>query len=456
MPPIRLTVVLAACASLLLPATGRCQAAAPTPATLTLQDVLGSALANHPLAEATRARVRGARGARTTAGALGNPVLSYDVENARFPGGAPVRGMDRETMTTATLPLESLLQRGPRVRRADAQLRAVEADAVGTRQQLALDATRAYFGTALAQVRIDVSRDLIAWLDSVVVYNRVRVEEGVAAEADLIRAELERDRAMAQLTLHEAEHAHMRAELAAFLSDMPATAHLSVAVDDMPLPLPANYAAASAGAEAGHVAAPVTGPADLERRPDVRAARARLTAAGAAVSAERSMIVREVGAMFGAKRSAGTTSMMAGVSMPLPIFDPNRGEIARAAGERDAAAFELAAHERMARAELAGAYEAAQLLTSRAAALARPSDGRPSFLARADDARRIALGAYREGAVPLLQVIDAARAWGEVRMTFYETIYAQHASVATLLLAHGDDLFTELPALAARAQATPR
>jgi cobalt-zinc-cadmium efflux system outer membrane protein len=190
--------------------------------------------------------------------------------------------------------------------------------------------------------------------------------------------------------------------------------------------------------------------AALSLRPDVRVARQRLTAARAGVSSERSMIVRQLGVTFGAKRSAGTTSMLAGLSMPLPIFDPNRGEIARASAERDAAGFELAALERSARAELAGAYEAARLLSQRAALLARAVDGRPAFLARADEARRIALGAYREGAVPLLQVIDAARAWGEARLTFYRTIYAQHESIALLLLARGDDLYTALPALAAR------
>jgi cobalt-zinc-cadmium efflux system outer membrane protein len=147
---------------------------------------------------------------------------------------------------------------------------------------------------------------------------------------------------------------------------------------------------------------------------------------------------------------------MAGLSLPLPIFDANRGEIARASAERDAAAYDLAARERAARAELAGAYEAGRLLTERASLLARGTGGRPAFLARADEARRIALGAYREGAVPLLQVIDAARAWGDARLAFYETLYAQHESVALLLVARGDDLFTELPALAHSGQTTPR
>jgi cobalt-zinc-cadmium efflux system outer membrane protein len=408
---------------------------------LTLHDVLDSALARHPVAEAARLRVRAARGARTAASAFGNPVVSYDIENAPFPGGDPITGIARETMTTATLPLESIVQRFPRTRRADAEVRAAEADARGARQQLALDASRAFFRTALAQVRIEVVQDLTTWLDSVVAYNRTRVEEGVAAEADLIRAELERDRVAAQLTLHEAEHARMRAELAAFVGDLRSgVPNVVVTIDDAPIPLP-DFP---------------KGEADLERRPDVGAARERLTAAGAGVSVERVSIVRQLGATFGAKRTAGTTSMMAGLSLPLPIFDANRGEIARVSAERDAAAYDLEARERAARAELAGAYEAGRLLTERASLLARGTGGRPALLARADEARRIALGAYREGAVPLLQVIDAARAWGDARMAFYETLYAQHESVALLLVARGDDLFTDLPALVRSGQTTPR
>ena len=409
---------------------------------LTLRDVLDSTIAHHPLAEAAQARVRAASGMRTTARSFGNPVLSYDVENAPFPGGEPVSGMPRETMATATLPLASIVQRFPRARRADAEVRAAGANARAVRQQLALDASRAFFRTALAQVSLAAARDLTAWLDSVVAYNRHRVEEGVAAEADLIRAELERDRAATDATLQEADLARARAELAGFVDPRVSSgADIVVAIDDVPLGMPA------------YSETPVR--ADVSRRPDVLAARERLAATGAAVTAERSMIVRDLGATFGTKWSAGTTSMIAGVSLPLPIFDPNRGEIARASAERDAAAFELAARERAASAELAGAYEAARLLTERAALLAHGADGRPPLLARADEGRRIALGAYREGAVSLLQVIDAARASTEARVTFYQALYAQHASVAALVVARGDDILSELPRLAPGTRANP-
>ncbi len=420
---------------LLSPRGGAQSARLDSRVAITLRAVLDSVRLRHPLTEAANARVRAARGSRLTAGALGNPVLSYDVENAPFPGGTLVGHMSRENMTRVMLPLESVVQRFPRASRAAAEFRAAEADANAERQRLALDATRAYYRAALAQVAVNAARDLAAWLDSVVAYNRTRYEEGVAAEADLIRTELERDRALADATMQEADLARAASELATFLGPAPPTTAIAVAIDTMPLAMTMRLPDASAA---------------LSLRPDIRAARQHLTVMSVGVATERSMIVRQLGVTFGAKQSAGTTSMLAGISMPLPLFDPNRGEIARASAERDAAGFELAALERSARAQLAGAQEAARLLTDRAVLLARAADGRPAFLARADEARRIALGAYREGAVPLLQVIDAARAWGEARMTFYRTVYAQHESIAMLLFARGDDLFTALPALAAR------
>jgi outer membrane protein TolC len=90
-----------------------------------------------------------------------------------------------------------------------------------------------------------------------------------------------------------------------------------------------------------------------------------------------------------------------------------------------------------------GALDAAMLLTERTVLLARRDSS--SFLARADESRRIALGAYREGAVPLLQVIDAARAWADARRTYYRLVFAQHQSVLALLVAEGHDLLAALP-----------
>jgi cobalt-zinc-cadmium efflux system outer membrane protein len=211
---------------------------------------------------------------------------------------------------------------------------------------------------------------------------------------------------------------------------------LLVDVQAAPLPLPSAGIVARAGVPSSSA---LTGA--FNGRPQTVVARERVAAATAGVTTERTMFLRELSATLGTKQTEGARGLIAGVSLPFPLFDQNRGEIARAQAEREAVAFELVAAERSARAEIIGALGAARVLTDRAVQLSTPGpDGQPAYLARADEARRIALGAYREGAVPLLTVIDAARAWGEARLAYYETIYAQHESVLALLAAQGLDL----------------
>jgi outer membrane protein, heavy metal efflux system len=424
---------------------------------LTLGALLDSVATRHPLVAASRARVREAEAARTTAGTFGNPVLGFEVDNTPFPWNRSITlppGMERESMTTATIPLEPLFQRSPRVRQADAELRATRADAVGERQRVAGDAARAFYRTALAQVGVDVARDLASWLDSLVAYNSKRVDQGAVAEADLIRSQLERDRALADQTMEEAELARARAQLSTFLgnasADRLASRSIVVSAGSAPLPLAlaarqVQSAGASRAEQAHSDSTSSESSIDGGQRPDVLAAREHVAASRAAVTSERTMLFRQVGATFGVKRSAGTASMIAGVSLPIPLFDQNRGEVARARAEREVAVYVLADRERTASAEVSGALESARLLTERAqlltGAMATDSARAPaSFLVRADDARRIALGAYREGAVPLIQVLDAARAWGEARRAFYQILYAQHESVLDLLAAEGIDL----------------
>ncbi len=431
------------------PLAGRAQSSGTT---LTLRQVLDSVMATHPSIGAAQAGLRAARGSRLSAGAFANPMLAYQVENAPLPNRAPPP-MDREVMLTAMLPLEPIYQRGARVREADAMSRAAQADLSDTQQRVALEAAGAFYRAAIAQVAADVMTDQVRWLDSVVAYNRVRVEEGVTAEADLLRSQIERDRVRAQGALRDVELARARATLQSVLGTAGRwSAFGRVAVDSLPLPLSLTSAPAT---DSGRSLAMLDldverSPAlagALARRPALRGARERLLAAGSGLSAARTMILREVGAMFGTKRTEGATSLVFGVSLPLPLFDQNRGALLRAAAERDVAAFDVAIMERQVRADLQAAYASAIILTGRLSILAEGDSTvaggavATSFgvLIRAAEARRLALAAYQEGAMPLLQVLDAAQAAGEARLAFFELLFAQHESVLSLIVAEGRD-----------------
>ena len=308
-------------------------------------------------------------------------------------------------------------------------IKASEADVLADRQQVAVDAADAFYRVALAQVNVDATRSLAQWLDTVVTYNSIRVREGVAAEADLIRSELERDHMLNELAMAESDLARASANLQTFFGDNAGVLVGRVEVDSLPMDL---------------------GVATRHARPEVEAARARLAAAEAATSGERRMFVRDLAAMIGTKNAEGSSSLVAGLTLPFPLLDQNRGNIAVARAERDEAQFWFEHEERKANAELMGAQNAARILSQRVAGF---GSGRGSYLSRADDARRIALGAYREGGTSLLQVIDAARAWREARSSFFETLFAQHLALIQLFVAGGIDVIEVWPRV--RAEGRP-
>lgn len=414
-------------AALTAPASGAQEAPpAGEPRTeLTLDAVLSAVSAQHPLVEAARARVTAARGVRRTAGALPNPIATYQVENAGFPGRPAPPGLERETSTILTLPLEGLYQRWPRVRRADEEVRAADAALAIARRQVMLDAAHAFYRVALAQVSAGATaetRSALARLESL---NRLRVAEGAAAEGDLIRVQVELARAESDLTLEEVDLARARAELLPFLGEVESA---NTAVDSLRVAI--NVMATSTVALPSATTVMTSA---YRSRPELVEARARVAAAGAEAGYQRALTIRQVGATFGSKRINGASSLIAGLSIPLPLFDQNRGEVQRATAERVAAEQELVWAERTISAQVQAAYAAVQKLSAQVAKL------QGSFLARAEEGRRITLTAYEEGAASLLQVLDATRTLGDARITYYRVLFAHRQSLLDLAAAAGDE-----------------
>lgn len=390
---------------------------------LSLQDVIQAAQSQHPLVEAARARVDAAWGGRRTAGTFPNPIAAYEAENLSAPGGPAPTGLQREVSILATIPLEPLYQRGPRVRRANEDVRAAEANLTLARRLVALDAARAFYRVALAQVAADAAADIQTGIDALATYNQVRFTEGAAAEGDLIRVQVEGARVATDAVMAQIDLARARAELKPYLIGSAALADapdsLRVAVEDAAL--------------GGVGLPPLARFVEQARltRPDLTAARARAEAAQAETSLQRALILRQLGATIGAKRIGDVNTMVLGVSIPVPLFDRNRGEVQRASAERVGAEQELEWAERSAVAEVEAAYVAARLLSEHAARL------RGTLLQRAEESRRIALAAYEEGAGSLLQVLDATRALADARNAYYRTLFTQRQSLLELNVAAG-------------------
>lgn len=399
--------------------------------TLTLERALRRAIESHPAVAQAAERVRAARGIRLTARSWTNPTFTYQIENEPRVGPAvPGTATPRKVSAFATLPLEPIYQLWPRAARAGADVRRAEADLRDTRRRTALAAAAAFQRAASSQVAVDAGEDVRAWLDSLVVYTRARVREGAAAEADLIRLEVELGRVETDLTLASAELVRARADLGTLTG-----------LDSVVLDLGGDLSPEN-----------VTPPPPLaalldvarRRRPDLLAAEASFDASKAAVSVERSAIVGDISATAGVMTMEGQRLLIGGVSLPVPLFNQNRGGVQRAAAERRMAGLEVNLVERQVKAEVTSAYTAVQSLSAQIARIS----GR--LLPRAEEGRHIAERAYREGATPLVQVLDAARAYSDVRISYYRAVFAWRKALVELNAAIGSDDFTTLPRGGAR------
>jgi cobalt-zinc-cadmium efflux system outer membrane protein len=276
----------------------------------------------------------------------------------------------------------------------------------------AVATTFAFFRAAEAQVAVRSATEVNSWLDSLIVYTSNRVREGATAEADLLRLQVESGRGEVDLAMSRIDLTRELAELAA-LTGISAD---GVIVDSQnssatTTTLPCSLDSLTA--------------LTLANRPDVVAALSRMQAASAGVSIERRAVVREVGAMAGVKKMEGGRSLMAGVTLPFPLFDRNGGEIQRAEAEQRAAAFDYDLVRRQAASEIQSALGAAVVLES---ALKKTRD----LVARAEESRRIAEAAYREGAIPLTQVIEAARALADARQANARAYFGWRTAITEL------------------------
>lgn len=262
------------------------------------------------LRDAAEARVRQAR-------VRPNPTLALDVENAF--GNGPFEGFDNaETTLGVTQDLELWGRRGARVdvARAEAGTASLRrdlavVDAAGRLALVYAEAEAADRRFHLAEEALSVTlADARAALTLVEEGREPMVRalqgesEAATARATLDEAQAERDAAFARLT-------------AVAMLPTPVTAIDSSLIDQVP-------SAAMVGGDT---------------TPVVRVAEAERDAAERRIAVERIQSRPDVSASVGLRRyeAEDATALTVGLSLPLPLFDRNRGNIAAAQAEFRAA-----------------------------------------------------------------------------------------------------------------------
>jgi outer membrane protein, heavy metal efflux system len=361
---------------------------------LTLARALQILAEESPGTAALRAQIEEARADVVAAKAAPNPSLDY--EGTRLHSGT---NTGAATVDQASLEWPVLVF-GQRKARRDAAEHGVVATEAHVRADLASRQrdVRAAFADLLAQQeRVAILEGARLDLERVATTVCARQEAGEASEYDALRVETEFRSTDALLGDARGDLADASGRLAVLLGR------------------PGAFLRA-----AGELAPPPAAPLDadalwaeaVEHLPSLAAARRDEDAAASAESAARRdawpVPVLTGGAEW--TQDARSTSVVFGVSIPLPTLDRNQGAVARARARQDEATLARKAVEAESRADL---DRAVRVAVERRAALAELD---AAVSSRLPEMRTMAEAAYREGRGDILELLDAFRSLTQTRL----------------------------------------
>jgi outer membrane protein TolC len=283
------------------------------------------------------------------------------------------------------------------------------------RDELALAVTEAYFGSLSAARGLAYADDVLAHARETERFVKDRNAKGVVLDADVARAAAFRAQAEADRATAEQRLASARSALALLSGEPARSAALVTPIEGAP-----------AGPETG---------AALEARADLRAARARAEAAREMVGVERGNLLPQVFAQGSVEtmRSAidqGAT-WFTGVLVArwqLALGDVRASEAARLR----ASAGEAAARwqEQQARREVEEARRAVEAADARVRSAAEA-------VTASESARTLRDSRYRQGLLPLTDVLDADSALAGARALLVRSRFEARLARAALQLATG-------------------
>lgn len=374
-------------------------------APVTVADSLAKGSEASPRIAQAKAQLDAAEARARQAGVSPNPELNLEVEN--FGGTGPYGGVrGTETLLSLSQRLELGGKRGARVAVARAE--------------------RDFAALALIRAKVDLARDIrIAHAELRAAEDRaVLARDNVGRAAELARAagvlvDAGRDPPLRKLRA-DALLAEARAEEARTFGALLSTRRLLetlTGIDDPEL----------SAADGPDGASPLILQPDAPSL-DERLSTAERDAARARIVLARASAVPDITANGGVRRfnEGGATALVAGVSIPLPFRDRNRGGIAAARSDSLAAEASLAQARRDASRARRDAATALDAANARLAVLSGPG------LAQAEEAVRLAGIGYRAGRFSLIELIDAQNALNSARLSLIEARLDRARALAAL------------------------
>lgn len=380
---------------------------------LALDDLIQTALARNPRLGRASFAIDAARGRYTQAGLYPNPVFAFaadELGDRTGPSGILSPQLSQEIVRGGKLKLSQAVA-AREVDQASLTLMAERYALVGT--------VRASFYEVLAlQQRAAILNDLVKLADQAVDLGRKSFEAKQVARLDLVQLEVEAER--------------FRADAESVERELPAAfRRLSAAAGDPRLPLSSVVGALDAALPEYDLEQ--TKEAVLAFHPEVRAAKVGIERTQAALRRAQAEPIPNVTVSSGYTRQNQNRSndWAVGVSVPLPVWNRNQGNIRAAKAELGVAVQEVG------RVENELAERVATALRAYSAAITLADQYRTDILPKAEETYKLSLDAFKGGQFEYLRVIQSQRAVAEARLEYNRALgeaWRAAADLSALLL----------------------
>lgn len=384
---------------------------------LTLDDAIAKALVQSPRLQGYGRGIDAAKGERQQAGAWANPEISYNREN--FAAGSAYKGISPAQNSYG---VSQLIEIGGKVSArkniADKGMKIADLDYQAAALDLIRDVTTQYAATVAAQENVRLATEQKELAEDVLKSVSVRVGAAAAPLIQKSRAEVERSTAAIALDTAIRERDITRKNLAALLGEDQLAATLDTST---------FFAVTKPN---------LTGASErLKSNPDLLKLDAALEQSKGMLDLEKANAIPDPRINVGMVDipSASDQGFVAGVSLSIPLFNANGGNISKARSvvsrnELDNRQTSLGLYAELNRAEqqMENAYLQSETLKT-------------EIMPSAEKAFRLAREGYGVGRFPYLEVLDAQRSLFGVKQQHIAALKDYHtarASVERLTATH--------------------
>ncbi|MEJ8855879.1 TolC family protein [Variovorax robiniae] len=383
---------------------------------LTLAAAVDLAMALNPELAAASLEVDAVAGARLQAAARPNPELAFLLEDTRQ--------ATRTTTLQINQPIELGGKRDARIAAADRGSDVARLELQTRRQAVRAAVATAYFDLLAVQERVRVAEAALAVVQRSSRAATQRVAAGKVSPVEETKARVAEAGVRIELTQVRSEEIGARSRLATAIGQPIDGYALDGSLGTLP-PMPSDETFRS----------------KMENAPAVNRAELEVARRTALTAVENSRKFSDVTVSLGGKRNneLGLNQAVIGVTVPLPLFDRNQGNILEALRREDKARDEANATRAIVRSESTQVRE--RLLAARTEAIALGADVLPGAQSAFDASTR----GFELGKFSFLEVLDAQRTLLQARTQYLRALAEAHRAAADLNRILGVDAMPATP-----------